>query len=253
MDIDGLSAIVTGGGSGLGEATARALRAKGAQVVILDLPASNGREVAADIGAYFLEADVTSDSDVTWAVMETEKAHGGVHILVNCAGVATAERTVGREGPASLDLFTHTVTINLIGTFNAIRVAAAAMVKNEPTADGERGVIINTASVAAFEGQIGQAAYSASKGGVVGMTLPIARDLARDGVRNNTIAPGLFLTPMLLGLPDEAREALGNITPFPTRLGKPEEYAQLCCSIIENPMINGETIRLDGALRLGPR
>ena len=187
------------------------------------------------------------------AVADAAAAHGGVHLLVNCAGIATAERTVGRDGPASLEGFARTVNVNLIGTFNAIRVAAAAMVGNEPTEDGERGVIVNTASVAAFEGQIGQAAYSASKGGVVGMTLPIARDLARDGVRNNTIAPGLFLTPMLLGLPEEAREALGGVTPFPSRLGKPEEYARLVRAIIENPMINGETIRLDGALRLAPR
>ena len=253
MDINGLSAIVTGGGSGLGEATARELATRGARVAILDLGSSNGADVAADLGGIFTEADVTSDEQVTQAVADAAGEHGGVHILINCAGIATAERTVGREGPADLALFTRTVNINLIGTFNAIRVAATEMVKNDPTEDGERGVIINTASVAAFEGQIGQAAYSASKGGVVGMTLPIARDLARNGVRNNTIAPGLFLTPMLLGLPDEAREALGNITPFPTRLGKPEEYAQLACSIIENPMINGETIRLDGALRLAPR
>ena len=253
MDINGLSAIVTGGGSGLGEAAARELAAYGARVAILDLARSNGGGVAADLGGVFVEADVTSDEQVERAVADAAAAHGGVHLLVNCAGIATAERTVGRDGPASLEGFARTVNVNLIGTFNAIRVAAAAMVGNEPTEDGERGVIVNTASVAAFEGQIGQAAYSASKGGVVGMTLPIARDLARDGVRNNTIAPGLFLTPMLLGLPEEAREALGGVTPFPSRLGKPEEYARLVRAIIENPMINGETIRLDGALRLAPR
>ena len=253
MDINGLSAIVTGGGSGLGEAAARELAAHGARVAILDLARSNGGGVAADLGGVFVEADVTSDGQVARAVADAAAAHGGVHLLVNCAGIATAERTVGRDGPASLEGFARTVNVNLIGTFNAIRVAAAAMVGNEPTEDGERGVIVNTASVAAFEGQIGQAAYSASKGGVVGMTLPIARDLARDGVRNNTIAPGLFLTPMLLGLPEEAREALGGVTPFPSRLGKPEEYARLVRAIIENPMINGETIRLDGALRLAPR
>lgn len=253
MDINGLSAIVTGGGSGLGEAAARELAAHGARVAILDLARSNGGGVAADLGGVFVEADVTSDEQVVRAVADAAAAHGGVHLLVNCAGIATAERTVGRDGPASLEGFARTVNVNLIGTFNAIRVAAAAMVGNEPTEDGERGVIVNTASVAAFEGQIGQAAYSASKGGVVGMTLPIARDLARDGVRNNTIAPGLFLTPMLLGLPEEAREALGGVTPFPSRLGKPEEYARLVRAIIENPMINGETIRLDGALRLAPR
>ncbi len=253
MDINGLSAIVTGGGSGLGEATARELASRGAKVAILDLGRSNGAEVASSLSGVFVEADVTSDEQVTAAVASAAAAHGGVHLLVNCAGIASAERTVGREGPASLDGFVRTVTINLIGTFNAIRVAATEMVKNEPNDEGERGAIINTASVAAFEGQIGQAAYSASKGGVVGMTLPIARDLARNGVRNNTIAPGLFLTPMLMGLPEAARDALGDVTPFPARLGKPEEYAQLACSIIENPMINGETIRLDGALRLQPR
>ena len=253
MDINGLSAIVTGGGSGLGEAAARELAAHGARVAILDLARSNGDGVATDLGGVFVEADVTSGEQVERAVADADAAHGGVHLLVNCAGIATAERTVGRDGPASLEGFARTVNVNLIGTFNAIRVAAAAMVRNEPTEDGERGVIVNTASVAAFEGQVGQAAYSASKGGVVGMTLPIARDLARDGVRNNTIAPGLFLTPMLLGLPEEAREALGGVTPFPARLGKPEEYARLVRAIIENPMINGETIRLDGALRLAPR
>ncbi len=253
MDINGLSAIVTGGGSGLGEATAREIASRGAKVAILDLGRSNGAAVATSLDGVFVEADVTSDEQVTQAVADASAAHGSVHLLINCAGIATAERTVGREGPASLETFVRTVNINLIGTFNAIRVAAAEMVRNEPNEDGERGVIVNTASVAAFEGQIGQAAYSASKGGVVGMTLPIARDLSRSGVRNNTIAPGLFLTPMLMGLPDEAREALGNVTPFPARLGKPEEYAQLACSIIENPMINGETIRLDGALRLQPR
>ena len=253
MEINGLSAIVTGGGSGLGEATARELASRGARVAILDLGRSNGAEVASSLSGVFVEADVTSDEQVTAAVASAAAAHGGVHLLVNCAGIASAERTVGREGPASLDGFVRTVTINLIGTFNAIRLAATEMVKNDPNAEGERGAIINTASVAAFEGQIGQAAYSASKGGVVGMTLPIARDLARNGVRNNTIAPGLFLTPMLMGLPEAAREALGDVTPFPARLGKPEEYAQLACSIIENPMINGETIRLDGALRLQPR
>ncbi|HCV00183.1 MAG: 3-hydroxyacyl-CoA dehydrogenase [Dehalococcoidia bacterium] len=253
MDINSLSAIITGGGSGLGEATARALHARGASIGILDLEGSNGADVASSLGGVFVPADVTSDEQVTKAIADAAAAHGGIHILINCAGIASAERTVSRDGPASLEGFSRTVNINLIGTFNTIRVAAAEMVKNDPTEDGERGVIINTASVAAFEGQVGQAAYSASKGGVVGMTLPIARDLARDGVRNNTIAPGLFLTAMLMGLPEEAREALANVTPFPTRLGKPEEYAQLACSIIENPMINGETIRLDGALRLAPR
>ncbi|HJP40511.1 MAG TPA: 3-hydroxyacyl-CoA dehydrogenase [Dehalococcoidia bacterium] len=253
MNIKGLSALVTGGGSGLGEATARELASRGAKVTILDLPNSQAASVAADLGGLAAEADVTSAEQVAAAVAAAAKTHGGPHVVINCAGVASAEKTVGREGPASLEAFSRTVNINLIGTFNVIRLAAATMGKNEPNDNGERGVIINTASVAAFEGQIGQAAYSASKGGVVGMTLPVARDLARDGIRNNTIAPGLFLTPMLMGLPEPVRKALGDVTPFPARLGKPEEYAHLACSIIENSMINGETIRLDGALRLQPR
>ena len=254
MQINGLGAIVTGGGSGLGEATARELAARGARVAILDLPNSKGGDVASDIGGVFVDADVTSGEQVESAVDRAFDAVGAIHVAVNCAGIASAERTVGKGAvPASLEGFTRTVNINLIGTFNVIRCAAAKMVGNEPNEDGERGILINTASVAAYEGQIGQAAYSASKGGVVGMTLPIARDLARDGVRCCTIAPGLFLTPMLLGLPEAAREALAEVTPFPARLGKPEEYAMLACHLIENPMINGETIRLDGALRLQPR
>ncbi|MCC6381840.1 MAG: 3-hydroxyacyl-CoA dehydrogenase [Dehalococcoidia bacterium] len=256
VDIKDIGVVVTGGGSGLGEATIRAFAGRGARVAILDLASSRGGELAAEIGgsAIFAEADVTSEEQVEAALERASGGLGGIHVVVNCAGVATASKTVASDGqPASLAAFRRTVEINLIGTFNVIRLAAARMVKNQPNADGERGVFINTASVAAYEGQIGQAAYAASKGGVVAMTLPIARDLARDGVRCCTIAPGLFLTPMLLGLPEPARQALGSLTPFPSRLGHPEEYARLAMHIVENPMLNGETIRLDGALRLPPK
>ncbi len=256
MDIHGAGAIITGGGSGLGEATARALAKRGARVAIADLARSRGAEIAAEIGgdAIFVETDVTDEPQMTAVVDGAVQAFGGVHILVNCAGIGSASRTVGKNNePFDLGLFTKTVQVNLIGTFNAIRLAASRMADNEPNAGGERGAIVNTASVAAFEGQIGQAAYSASKGGVVGMTLPIARDLARHGIRCCTIAPGLFETPMLMGLPDEARKALGATVPFPPRLGNPTEYAQLACQIVENPMLNGETIRLDGAIRMPPR
>lgn len=256
MDIRGIGAVVTGGGSGLGEATARALATRGAKVAILDLASSKGAAVAQEIGggALFLEADVTSPDGVAAVLDRAVRAFGAIHVAVNCAGIATAGRTVGKDAqPLNLESFSRTVAVNLIGTFNVIRLAAARMVKNTPNADGERGVLINTASVAAFDGQIGQAAYSASKGGVVGMTLPIARDLARDGIRCCTIAPGLFATPMLMGLPEPARQALAASIPFPSRLGHPSEYAALACHIIENPMLNGETIRLDGAIRLPPR
>jgi NAD(P)-dependent dehydrogenase (short-subunit alcohol dehydrogenase family) len=256
MNIEGLGAIVTGGGSGLGEATSRALAKRGASVAIVDLGRSRGAEVAADIGggSVFYECDVTSEEQVTAAVDGAREAFGGIHVLVNCAGIGSASRTVGKNNvPFDLGIFTKTVQVNLIGTFNAIRLAASRMVDNEPNEGGERGAIINTASVAAFEGQIGQAAYSASKGGVVGMTLPIARDLSRHGIRCCTIAPGLFETPMLMGMPEEARQALGATIPFPSRLGNPSEYAQLACQIVENPMLNGETIRLDGAIRMPPR
>jgi NAD(P)-dependent dehydrogenase (short-subunit alcohol dehydrogenase family) len=256
MDISNCVALVTGGGSGLGEATTRAFVARGGKALILDLGRSQGDVIAKELGdnAHFCEGDVTDDASVSAALDEAVGRFGGVHITVNCAGIGSAGRTVDKEGnPFDLGLFRKTIEVNLIGTFNVIRLAAGCMMKNEPNAAGERGVVINTASVAAFEGQIGQCAYSASKGGVVGMTLPIARDLAQSGVRVMTIAPGLFLTPMLMGLPETARESLGRQVPFPPRLGDPSEYAQLACQIVENPMLNGETIRLDGAIRMQPR
>jgi NAD(P)-dependent dehydrogenase (short-subunit alcohol dehydrogenase family) len=256
MDIEGIGAVITGGGSGLGEATARALAARGARVGLLDLGRSKGAEVAKDIGdaALFLEADVSSEEQVTTALDHAREAFGALHVTVNCAGVGMAGRTLGRGNePFSLDLFRRTIEVNLVGTFNVIRLAAARMADNQPNDEGERGVIVNTASIAAFEGQIGQCAYSASKGGVVGMTLPIARDLSRSGIRVVTIAPGLFSTPMLMGLPEPARDALGASIPFPSRLGKPPEYGALACQIVENPMLNGGVIRLDGALRMAPK
>ncbi|MFZ9405546.1 MAG: 3-hydroxyacyl-CoA dehydrogenase [Burkholderiaceae bacterium] len=246
--------IVTGGASGLGGATADAIVAGGGKVVIADVNEATAAEKLKALGAAasFVKCDVTSEADGQAAVDAAAKM-GTLRGLVNCAGIGRAAKTVGKEGPASLADFTRVVNVNLIGTFNMIRLAAAAMVKNTPNEGGERGVIVNTASVAAFEGQIGQAAYSASKGGVVGMTLPIARDLSRDGVRVVTIAPGLFLTPMLLGLPKEAQQSLGAQVPFPSRLGDPSEYAMLVQQIFANPMLNGETIRLDGAIRMAPR
>jgi len=256
MDISGCGALITGGGSGLGEATARALAARGAKVGIVDLGQSKGAEVAAEIGggALFLEADVTSEEHINSALDRAVESFGDVRIAVNCAGIGMAGRTIGKDNsPFNLDLFRRTVEVNLIGTFNVIRLAAARMIDNEPNDEGERGVVINTASVAAFDGQIGQVAYSASKGGVVGMTLPIARDLSRSGIRVVTIAPGLFETPMLMGLPEPARVALGASVPFPPRLGRPPEYASLACQIVENPMLNGEVIRLDGAIRMAPK
>jgi NAD(P)-dependent dehydrogenase (short-subunit alcohol dehydrogenase family) len=245
--------LVTGGASGLGAATAQMAAANGAKVMIADLQAEAGEKLAKEIGGKYCKCDVTSEADGKAAVEATIKAFGGIHVLVNCAGIGVAERTVGKEAPHDLARFTKVVTINLIGTFNMIRLAADAMCKAGPNAAGERGVIINTASVAAYDGQIGQAAYSASKGGVVGMTLPIARDLSRNGIRVVTIAPGLFLTPMLLGLPKEAQDSLGKQVPFPSRLGKPDEYASLAKQIVENEMLNGETIRLDGAIRMAPK
>lgn len=256
MEIKNKVAIVTGGGSGLGEATTRAFVARGGNAVILDLGRSKGAEIAKELGdnAIFCEGDVTDDASIEAALDEAVGRFGAVHAAVNCAGIGTAGRTVNKEGePFDLGLFRKTIEVNLIGTFNVIRLAAGRMMKNDPDQNGERGVMINTASVAAFEGQIGQCAYSASKGGVVGMTLPIARDLAQSGIRVMTIAPGLFLTPMLMGLPEPARESLGRQVPFPPRLGDPSEYAMLACSIVENPMLNGETIRLDGAIRMQPR
>ena len=256
MEIRGRGAVVTGGGSGLGEATVRALVGRGARVAIVDLAASRGAEIARELGdaAHFCEADVCTEEPMREAVERAVAAWGAVHVLVNCAGIGTAGRTLDGGGrPFKLETFRRTLEVNTVGTFNAIRTTAAQMRGNEPNAQGERGVVINTASVAAFEGQIGQCAYAASKGGVVGMTLPIARDLSPLGIRVVTIAPGLFLTPMLMRLPERARASLGEQVPFPPRLGEPEEYAALACHIIENPMLNGETIRLDGALRMQPR
>jgi NAD(P)-dependent dehydrogenase (short-subunit alcohol dehydrogenase family) len=253
MQIKNTIFLITGGASGLGAATAQMAAANGAKVVIADLQAEAGEKLAKEIGGKYCKCDVTSEADGKAAVEAAVKAFGGLHVLVNCAGIGVAERTIGKEAPHDLARFTKVIQINLIGTFNMIRLAADAMAKAGPNAAGERGVIINTASVAAYDGQIGQAAYSASKGGVVGMTLPIARDLSRNGIRVVTIAPGLFLTPMLLGLPKEAQDSLGKQVPFPSRLGKPEEYAQLAKSIVENEMLNGETIRLDGAIRMAPK
>jgi NAD(P)-dependent dehydrogenase (short-subunit alcohol dehydrogenase family) len=252
MQIKNTIFLITGGASGLGAATAQMAAANGAKVVIADLQAEAGEKLAKEIGGKYCKCDVTSEADGKAAVAAA-LGLGGLHVLVNCAGIGVAERTIGKEAPHDLARFTKVIGINLIGTFNMIRLAADAMAKAGPNAAGERGVIINTASVAAFDGQIGQAAYSASKGGVVGMTLPIARDLSRNGIRVVTIAPGLFLTPMLLGLPKEAQDSLGKQVPFPSRLGKPEEYAALAKSIVENEMLNGETIRLDGAIRMAPK
>ena len=255
MNVSGSTAVITGGASGLGRATAERFLANGGRVALLDLPNSAGADVAKAMGASaaFAPCDVTKSGDVTAGLEVAIARFGSIQILVNCAGVGPAEKTFGRRGPADLGKFARTIEINLIGTFNCIRLAAAQMAKNAPNAEGERGVVINTASVAAFDGQIGQAAYSASKGGVVGMTLPIARDLAELGIRVCTIAPGIFDTPMLAALPEEARISLGAQVPFPPRLGRPAEYAALAVHIVENAMLNGETIRLDGAIRMGPR
>ena len=244
--------IVTGGASGLGEGTARMLAAEGGKVVIADMQADKGEAVAREIGGVFVKSDVSQEADGQ-AVVDKAVSLGKLAGLVNCAGIAPAEKTVGKNGAHNLALFSKTITVNLIGSFNMIRLAAAAMSANEPESTGERGVLISTASVAAYDGQIGQAAYAASKGGVVAMTLAIARDLSRDGIRVMTIAPGIFETPMLLGMPAEVQDALGKMVPFPPRLGKPSEYAQLARAIVENPMLNGETIRLDGAIRMQPK
>lgn len=252
MDIQGNVFIVTGGASGLGAGTARMLAEAGGKVVIADLNEAAGTALAKELGGQFIKCDVSAEADGQAAVDAAQKL-GRLAGLVNCAGIAVASKTVGKNGPHPLDAFEKTIRVNLIGTFNMIRLAAAAMVQNTPDAEGERGVIINTASVAAFDGQIGQAAYAASKGGVVGMTLAIARDLARDGVRCMTIAPGLFETPMLLGMPQEVQDALGKMVPFPPRLGRPAEYAKLAQAIIGNTMMNGEVIRLDGAIRMQPK
>ena len=252
MDIAGKVFIVTGGASGLGEGTARMLAAEGGKVVIADMQDEKGRAVAQDIGGAFVHCDVSSEADAQ-SVVEQATQLGKLMGLVNCAGIAPAEKTVGKNGAHALSVFSKTINVNLIGSFNMIRLAAEAMSRNEPEATGERGVMISTASVAAYDGQIGQAAYAASKGGIVGMTLPIARDLARNGIRNMTIAPGIFGTPMLFGMPQEVQDALAAGVPFPSRLGTPGDYAKLACHIFENDMLNGEVIRLDGAIRLAPR
>jgi NAD(P)-dependent dehydrogenase (short-subunit alcohol dehydrogenase family) len=253
MNIEGSGALVSGGASGLGEATARGLHARGAAVTIADVNAEKGQALADELGARFVACDVREEDQVQAAVDAAAEADGGLRISVCCAGTGWAQRTTGSKGPHPLEPFQVIIAINLIGTFNVLRLAASAMRENEPDEGGERGMCVQTASVAAYEGQIGQIAYSASKGGVVGMTLPAARDLAQYGVRVVTIAPGLFDTPLLAMLPEETREALGNSVPFPHRLGLPDEYAQLAISIVENAMLNGEVIRLDGALRMAPR
>lgn len=252
MEIKGKVFIVTGGASGLGEGTARMLSREGGKVVIADLQAEKGEALAREIGGAFVKCDVSDEEDGK-AVVAKAVSMGKLMGLVNCAGIAPAVKTVGKDGAHPLAVYTKVITVNLVGSFNMIRLAAEAMCRNEPEATGERGVMISTASVAAFDGQIGQAAYAASKGGVVGMTLPIARDLARNGIRNMTIAPGIFGTPMLFSMPQEVQDALAASVPFPSRLGKPEDYAKLVHQIITNDMLNGEVIRLDGAIRLAPR
>ena len=253
MEIAGKSALVAGGASGLGEATARGLIEAGPVVTIADLNAEKGEALAAELGATFVAADVTDEAAVSSAVESAADRDGGLRVSVCCAGIGWAERVAHKDGPHNLEFFSNVVKVNLIGTFNVLRLAAAAMSENEADEGGERGVCVNTASIAAYDGQIGQAAYAASKGGIVGMTLPAARDMAKRGIRVNTIAPGLFDTPLLAALPEEARTALGEGIPFPSRLGRPEEYARLVAQIVANPMLNGETIRLDGALRMPPK
>jgi NAD(P)-dependent dehydrogenase (short-subunit alcohol dehydrogenase family) len=253
MEIKGAGALVAGGASGLGAATAKMLAAAGARVVIADLNTERGEALAAEIGAEFALADVTDPAAIEAAVERAATAEAGLRISVCCAGIGWAERLARSRGPHDLQLFSNVVGVNLIGTFNVLLLAAASMIANEPDPEGERGVCVNTASIAAFDGQIGQVAYSASKGGIVGMTLPAARDVAAKGVRVVTIAPGLFDTPLLAALPEAAREALGAGIPFPSRLGRPEEYALMVSQIVTNPMLNGETIRLDGALRMPPK
>lgn len=252
MQIKGKVFIVTGGASGLGEGTARALAALGGTVVIADMQEDKGQAVAHDIGGAFVKCDVSNEEGGQTVVAKAVSL-GKLMGLVNCAGIAPAQKTVGKNGAHSLSVYTKTIMVNLVGSFNMIRLAADAMCHNEPESTGERGVMISTASVAAYDGQIGQAAYSASKGGVVGMTLPIARDLARNGIRNMTIAPGIFGTPMMFGMPQEVQDSLAASVPFPSRLGTPQDYAKLAVHIFENDMLNGEVIRLDGAIRLAPK
>ncbi len=255
MQIRNSTFLVTGGGSGLGAATVQRLAAAGANVVIVDLDREQGERLAKEIGAtaVFMAANVTDETQVSAAIAGARERFTALHGAVNCAGIATAERVLGKNGPHRLESFNHTIEINLVGTFNVVRLVAQAMAENAPCAEGERGVIINTASIAAFEGQIGQAAYSASKAGIVGMTLPIARELARLGIRVMTVAPGIFETPMMAGFSEEVHASLGAQVPFPPRLGRPEEYAALVEHIIANPMLNGEVIRLDGAMRMAAK
>ncbi|MER8803520.1 SDR family NAD(P)-dependent oxidoreductase [Mesorhizobium sp. M0018] len=253
MNPNGQIAIVTGGGSGLGEATARALAAGGARVAVLDLGIERAAKVAADVGGIAVRCDVSDAESGAAAVAEAAETLGAPRILVNCAGIVVGMKTIGKDGPHPLDQYRKVIEVNLIGTFNMIRLVADRTARLEPLQGGERGVIVNTASVAAHDGQIGQAAYSASKVGVVGMTLPVARDLARSGIRVCTIAPGIFRTPMMAGMPQEVQDSLGAAVPFPSRLGEPSEYAALALHIIENQMLNGETIRLDGAIRMAPK
>jgi len=252
MQLSGHSALISGGASGLGAATATLLVQHGMRVVIADVQDAAGQALAAEIGAQFVHCDVTSEADVQAAV-HAAQALAPLRVAVSCAGIAPAARTLGKQGPHALDLFERVIRINLIGSFNLARLAAAVMAQQAPLVDGERGVIIHTASVAAFDGQIGQVAYAASKAGIVGITLPLARDLSRDGIRVMTIAPGIFETPMLMGMPPEVQTALGQMVPFPQRLGKPQEYAALVEAILTNPMLNGEVIRLDGAIRMQPK
>lgn len=254
MELNGLSAIVTGGASGLGEATARRLAKAGVKVSLFDMNEERGQQVASDIDGHFEKVNVTSEENLITAIDSSEKENGSARILVNCAGIVIGEKTVGRDNVAhALDSFKAVIDVNLVGTFNVIRLVAARMAALEPLKGGERGVMVNTASVAAMDGQIGQVAYATSKAGIVGMTLPIARDLSKLGIRICTIAPGLFGTPMMKSLPEEVQEALGASVPFPSRLGYPDEYAALAQHICENAMMNGEVIRLDGALRMAPR
>ncbi|KMO13549.1 SDR family NAD(P)-dependent oxidoreductase [Methylobacterium indicum] len=253
MNVNGVAAIVTGGGSGLGAATGRALAAAGARVALLDLNEGAAAEVAGEIGGIALACDVADAASAETAVARAAEAHGPARILVNCAGVATAGRIVGRNGPLDLQAYAKVIQVNLIGSFNLMRLVAAGALALDPLEGGERGVIISTASVAAYEGQVGQAAYASSKAGIVGLTLPAAREFAPAGIRVCAIAPGIFETPMLRGLPPEVQDSLGAAVPFPSRLGKPEEYARLAMAIIDNPMLNGEVIRLDGALRMQPK
>ena len=253
MNISGKAILITGGASGLGAATARKIASEGGHPVLLDMNAPAGQALADELGGLFVRADVSSEPQVEAAIGAARERHGALHGAVNCAGIGNAAMTAGKKGAFPLELFERVIRVNLVGTFNVIRLVAQAMLDNEPGVGGERGVLVNTASVAAFEGQMGQAAYSASKGGIVGLTLPVARDLARSGIRVVTIAPGLFMTPMLAGLPQEAQDSLGAQVPFPSRLGDPAEYAALVGHIFENQMLNGEVIRLDGAIRMAPR